>query len=65
MGNDEMLEYNGQMDHYHMHRMNDGLMKHGKERDHHHQHNNMKMWFHFGCHEIILFEFWQIESVYG
>ncbi|MFH4984630.1 hypothetical protein AB6A40_011339 [Gnathostoma spinigerum] len=25
----------------------------------------MKMWFHGGCNEIILFEFWRIESYSG
>ncbi|VBB26072.1 unnamed protein product [Acanthocheilonema viteae] len=69
MDKDEMLGYNGQVDHYHIHGMTDGLMKHGKEHlhqqhDEHRQHA-MKMWFHFGYHEIILFEFWQIESLHG
>ncbi|EFO27179.1 ctr copper transporter [Loa loa] len=68
MDKDEMHGYNGQMDHYHMHEMNDGLMKHGKGHDYQHDGHgahNMKMWFHFGYREIILFEFWQIESLYG
>lgn len=68
MDKDETLGYNGQVDHYHIHGMNGELINHGKGHDHQHDEHGghiMKMWFHFGCHEIILFEFWQIESLYG
>uniref|UniRef100_A0A915PP90 Copper transport protein n=1 Tax=Setaria digitata TaxID=48799 RepID=A0A915PP90_9BILA len=54
------------MGHYHMDGMND--MTIGKGHDHvGHGHGNhdMKMWFHFGCRETILFEFWQINSLHG
>jgi len=30
-----------------------------------HSHHEMKMWFHGGCNEIILFDFWKIDSLYG
>ncbi|VDK80650.1 unnamed protein product [Onchocerca ochengi] len=61
----EML---GHMEHYHLHEMNDGLMNHEKGHDHQHDEHSghtMKMWFHSGYREIILFEFWQIDSLYG
>uniref|UniRef100_A0A158Q897 Copper transport protein n=1 Tax=Elaeophora elaphi TaxID=1147741 RepID=A0A158Q897_9BILA len=66
MGKNQMLGYTGQMDHYHIHGMNDVLVKHGKGHNHQHDgRHTMKMWFHFGCHEIILFEFWEIDSLHG
>ncbi|VDN05586.1 unnamed protein product [Thelazia callipaeda] len=45
---------------YHM----DVLNSHSMD-GHHHNGHNMKMWFHAGYEEIILFEFWHIESFYG
>ncbi|EJW85502.1 ctr copper transporter [Wuchereria bancrofti] len=68
MNKDEILGYSEQLDHHYIHGMNDELMKHGKGHNHHydkHGGHTMKMWFHSGYHEIILFEFWQIESLYG
>ncbi|VDK80999.1 unnamed protein product [Litomosoides sigmodontis] len=57
----------GQVDHYHLHEMDGELINHGKGHGHQHEHGEhvMKMWFHFGYHEIILFEFWKIESFCG
>ncbi|KAM3727479.1 Copper transport protein [Dirofilaria immitis] len=65
---DKTLGHHGHMEHYHVHNMNDGLMNHDEihnlQHDVHSEHS-MKMWFHSGYHETILFEFWQINSLYG
>ncbi|VDN85525.1 unnamed protein product [Brugia pahangi] len=65
MNKDEVLGYSEQLHHHHMHGMNDELMKHDGGHNHQHGEHTMKMWFHSGYHETILFEFWQIESLYG
>ncbi|VDO50449.1 unnamed protein product [Brugia timori] len=66
MNKDEVLGSSEQLHHHHhMHGMNDELMKHGGGHNHQHGEHAMKMWFHSGYHETILFEFWQIESLYG
>ncbi|CAI5438703.1 unnamed protein product [Caenorhabditis angaria] len=43
-----------------------------KQKEHEHSHHNhnmeghiMKMWFHGGYEEVILFEFWRTDSIFG
>ncbi|KHN74632.1 putative low affinity copper uptake protein 2 [Toxocara canis] len=59
------------MDHHmnhmnHMNRMGNGMMGHAMEMDSSMSgHSMMKMWFHGGYDEVILFDFWRINSLSG
>lgn len=55
-----------EMGHYHMATASDGTID-GKGHPHLHSggEHAMKMWFHSGYSEIILFECWQINSLTG
>lgn len=42
------------------------VMAAGSISDHNHAHDHtMKMWFHSGYEEVILFDFWRIETLSG
>uniref|UniRef100_A0A914HDJ3 N-alpha-acetyltransferase 60 n=1 Tax=Globodera rostochiensis TaxID=31243 RepID=A0A914HDJ3_GLORO len=38
---------------------------HGLQHNHHHHAHEMNMFFHGGCREVILFDFWRTETFYG
>uniref|UniRef100_A0A0N4Z122 Copper transport protein n=1 Tax=Parastrongyloides trichosuri TaxID=131310 RepID=A0A0N4Z122_PARTI len=57
------------MDHSNHHNM-DHSNHHNMDHQHHHSmdhsnHHSMKMWFHGGTNEVILFDFWTINSLNG
>uniref|UniRef100_A0A0N5AKV5 Copper transport protein n=1 Tax=Syphacia muris TaxID=451379 RepID=A0A0N5AKV5_9BILA len=51
------------------HNMHSQMMPMGAEHSMHghmmSEHSMMKMWFHGGCEEVILFDFWRINSISG
>uniref|UniRef100_A0A0N5BN79 Copper transport protein n=1 Tax=Strongyloides papillosus TaxID=174720 RepID=A0A0N5BN79_STREA len=53
--------HHNHMDHS-MHHGMDHSMNHGMDHSNHH---SMKMWFHGGTNEVILFDFWTINSLSG
>ncbi|KAK6731947.1 hypothetical protein RB195_008038 [Necator americanus] len=48
---------------HHDHSMHSSHATHGTHGEH--EGHMMKMWFHGGCSEVILFDFWRIDSISG
>jgi len=57
--------HNHGQDHDHSEHFNHGHSEHVDHSSHSHIGHEMKMYFHGGSQEVILFDFWRIESCFG